>query len=117
MLNRIASKTPLIEAGPRIGAVQYLNTKPLVYGLAARGLGVAYDLPSRLADRLSSGSLDVALIPSIELWRGTGDRVVSAAGYMTPPARRGPGMLVTLSATLVLILVTLVGVVRGFIAM
>ncbi|MFM9194395.1 MAG: menaquinone biosynthetic enzyme MqnA/MqnD family protein [Planctomycetia bacterium] len=92
MLNRIASKTPLIEAGPRIGAVQYLNTKPLVYGLAARGLGVAYDLPSRLADRLSSGSLDVALIPSIELFRGTGYRVVSDACI----GCRGPVMSVTL---------------------
>ncbi len=44
-------------------------------------------------------------------------RVVYAAGYMKDPAQRGPGMLVTLSATLVLILVTLVGVVRGFLAM
>ena len=44
-------------------------------------------------------------------------RVLYTASYMKDPARRGPGMLVTLSATLVLILVTLVGVVRGFIAM
>ncbi|MEI6240084.1 MAG: menaquinone biosynthesis protein [Planctomycetia bacterium] len=64
---------------PRIGAVQYLNTKPLVHGLAGRGLDVVYDLPSRLADRLASRDLDVALIPSIELFRGDGYRVVSDA--------------------------------------
>jgi hypothetical protein len=44
--------------------VQYLNTKPLVHGLAAAGVDVAYDLPSRLADRLAAGLLDVALIPA-----------------------------------------------------
>ena len=52
----------------RIGAVSYLNTKPLVYGLAALAprAEVVYDLPSRLADELAVGKLDVALIPSIE---------------------------------------------------
>ena len=52
----------------RIGAVSYLNTKPLVYQLAqlAPQAVVAFDLPSRLADRLASGEFDVALIPSIE---------------------------------------------------
>lgn len=63
----------------RIGAVQYLNTKPLVHGLQATGLDLVYDLPSRLADRLSRGDLDVALIPSIELFRGDGYRIVSDA--------------------------------------
>ena len=52
------------------GAVQYLNTKPLVHGLAGAGVELFYDLPSRLADRLAAGDLDVALIPSIELFRG-----------------------------------------------
>jgi chorismate dehydratase len=77
---------------PRIGAVQYLNTKPLVHGLAARGVDVSYDLPSRLADRLAAGSLDVALIPSIELFRGRGYRVVSDACI----GCRGPVMSVKL---------------------
>jgi len=44
-------------------------------------------------------------------------RVFYASGYMKDPIRRGPGMLITLSATLVLIVVTLVGIVRGFMAM
>jgi len=64
---------------PRVGAVQYLNTKPLVHGLASRGLPVVFDLPSRLADRLARRELDVALIPSIEVFRGDGYRVVSNA--------------------------------------
>ncbi|MBM4000465.1 MAG: menaquinone biosynthesis protein [Planctomycetes bacterium] len=57
------------ESGPiRVGAVSYLNTKPLVYGLedVSRRVDLSFDLPSRLADRLRNGQLDVALIPSIE---------------------------------------------------
>jgi len=77
---------------PRVGAVQYLNTKPLVHGLAGRGLHVVYDLPSRLADRLARRELDVALIPSIELFRGDGYRVVSNACI----GCRGPVMSVKL---------------------
>ncbi|NCY02397.1 MAG: hypothetical protein EBX36_05675 [Planctomycetia bacterium] len=91
MINRLAASA-VGPACPRIGAVQYLNTKPLVYGLAARGLAVSYDLPSRLADRLSAGDLDVALIPSIELFRGDGYRVVSDACI----GCRGPVMSVKL---------------------
>lgn len=61
-----------------MGAVQYLNTKPLVHGLAAAGVEVVYDLPSRLADRLADRRLDVALIPTVELFRG-GHHIVSDA--------------------------------------
>jgi chorismate dehydratase len=48
--------------------VSYLNTKPLVEGLdeLADEFDLIFDLPSRLADRLHAGDLDVALIPSIE---------------------------------------------------
>lgn len=77
---------------PRIGAVQYLNTRPLVHGLATWGVSVAYDLPSRLADKLAAGDLDVALIPSIEVFRGDGYRVVSDACI----GCRGPVMSVKL---------------------
>jgi chorismate dehydratase len=79
-------------SGPlQVGAVQYLNTKPLVHGLAAAGQPVIYDLPSRLADRLSFGMLDVALIPVIEVFRG-GWRVISDACI----GCRGPVMSVKL---------------------
>ena len=76
----------------RVGAVQYLNTKPLVHGLAKHGIEFGVDLPSRLADRLANGQLDVALIPSIELFRGDRYRVISDACI----ACRGPVMSVKL---------------------
>jgi len=76
----------------RIGAVQYLNTKPLVHRLAGPGVAVEYDLPSRLADRLASGRLDVALIPSIEFFRGDAYKLVSDACI----GCRGPVMSVKL---------------------
>ncbi len=56
----------------RIGAVSYLNTKPLIEGLADRlePGHLILDLPSHLADQLHLGQLDVALIPSVEYFRG-----------------------------------------------
>ncbi len=73
----------------RIGAVSYLNTKPLIHTLADR-LGAAgeltLDLPSQLAEDLRRGRLDVALIPSVEYFRGEGYEVVSDAAI----ACRGP---------------------------
>ncbi|MBM4075391.1 MAG: menaquinone biosynthesis protein [Planctomycetes bacterium] len=65
-----------------IGAVSYLNSKPLVEGLdeIIRGRAtLRLDYPSRLAEDLSSGDLDVALIPSIEYFRGDGYEVISDA--------------------------------------
>ncbi len=54
-----------------IGAVNYLNTKPLIHGLdeLAPGAELILDYPSRLADQLQKGQLDVALIPVIEYFR------------------------------------------------
>ena len=56
----------------RIGAVNYLNTKPLICDLdvLAPGAELILDVPSRLADRLAAGELDVALIPAVEYFRG-----------------------------------------------
>src|SRR5436853_4914289 len=72
----------------RIGAVSYLNTKPLVYGLAelAPQHELVFDLPSRLADDLAAGRLDVALIPSIEFFQRPDYTIVSDACI----ACRGP---------------------------
>lgn len=76
----------------RVGAVQYLNTRPLVHGLAAADLALSYDLPSRLADHLAAGRLDVALVPSIEVFRHSEFRIVSNACI----GCRGPVMSVKL---------------------
>ena len=76
----------------RIGAVRYLNSRPLTVFLAevARRKGlpveVVFDLPSRLATGLADGRLDVALIPSIEQARQPGTTIVSDACI----ASRGP---------------------------
>jgi len=65
----------------RIGAVSYLNTKPLVYRLAelAPEHELVFDLPSRLADDLAAGRLDVALIPSVEFFQNPAYTIVSDA--------------------------------------
>jgi chorismate dehydratase len=65
----------------RIGAVSYLNTKPLVEHLPrlTEGVQLTFDLPSRLADSLEAGRLDIALIPSIEAFQHSEYRVLSNA--------------------------------------
>lgn len=65
----------------RIGAVSYLNTRPLTFALERLAPTAEFrvDLPSRLADDLAAGHLDVATIPSIEYFRGSGYTIVSDA--------------------------------------
>lgn len=78
----------------RLGAVSYLNTKPLIYQLSelAPHAELVLDYPSRLADGLASGRLDVALIPSIEYFQDPSYTIVSDACI----ACRGPVMSVKL---------------------
>ena len=67
----------------KIGAVSYLNTKPLIDTLV-EGLGsddhLVLDLPSRLACRLGSNDLDIGLIPVIEFFRGPKTRGAESVG-------------------------------------
>jgi chorismate dehydratase len=62
----------------RIGAVEYLNSKPLTWGLHEKlGKGnLLLGKPSQIADVLRAGELDVALIPSIEYLRNPDYRFV-----------------------------------------
>jgi chorismate dehydratase len=78
----------------RVGAVNYLNTKPLVFGLKEQApqAQLKFDLPSRLADGLASGNYDVALIPSIEYFHGKDYAIISDACI----ACRGPVLSVKL---------------------
>lgn len=82
------------ERKTRIGAVRYLNTKPLIFGLAdlLPEAELVLDLPSRLADGLAQGTLDVALIPSVEYLRDPSYSIVSDACI----ACRGPVLSVKL---------------------
>lgn len=55
-----------------LGAVDYLNARPLVYGLElqTREFAVRFDPPSKCAALLHERSIDVGLIPVIEYLRG-----------------------------------------------
>ena len=74
----------------RVGAVNYLNAKPLYHRLCdlAPEVRLTMEVPSRLAEQLAAGELDVALIPSVEYLRG------ASRGYEIIPeiaiAARGP---------------------------
>lgn len=66
----------------QVGAVNYLNSKPLIEDLGellGDGTDLRLDYPSRLADDLAAGALQVALIPSIEYFRGREYEVISDA--------------------------------------
>jgi chorismate dehydratase len=62
----------------RLGAVDYLNARPLVYGLELHSheFALQFDPPSRCAALLHEGSIDVGMIPSIEFLRGPEYRIV-----------------------------------------
>ena len=61
----------------RVGAVGYLNARPLVYGLDhSPRFEVRYDIPSECARLLHEGATDIGLIPSIEYLRGGPYRIV-----------------------------------------
>lgn len=81
-------------AAVRVGCVQYLNSKPLIYGA---DFPVQFDHPSGLARDLVAGSLDVALVPVFEAllhppWRAVDDIAIACDGavYSVFLAHRGP---------------------------
>lgn len=56
----------------RLGAVSYLNTKPLVHGLEQQTnrFSLRFDVPAQCAALLHEERIDVGLIPAIEYLRG-----------------------------------------------
>ena len=55
----------------RLGAVGYLNARPLVYGLDREPrFSLRYDVPARCAQLLHGNEIDLGLIPAIEYLRG-----------------------------------------------
>lgn len=62
-----------VDAKLRVGAVSYLNARPLVLGfeqgVASDRITLSYDVPSALADRMERGEFEIALLPAIELAR------------------------------------------------
>ena len=56
----------------RLGAVAYLNARPLVYGLELKSslFSIRFDAPSKCAALLHENAIDLGMIPSIEYLRG-----------------------------------------------
>jgi chorismate dehydratase len=94
MDRRAAAGVAPVSHPIRVGAVSYLNTKPLIEGLGAFAphAELILDVPSRLADRLAAGDLDVALIPVVEYFRAGSYSIVPGVSI----ASRGPVLSVTL---------------------
>ena len=69
----------------RLGAVGYLNARPLVYGLEERTdlFDLRYDVPSKCATLLHAGEIDLGMIPSIEYVRGRDYRIVPGLGIIS----------------------------------
>ena len=69
----------------RLGAVDYLNARPLVYGLELKTdlFSLRFDVPSKCAALLHEGSIDVGMIPSIEYVRGRDYRIVPDLGIIS----------------------------------
>jgi chorismate dehydratase len=78
----------------RVGAVNYLNTRPLIcdLGSLAPEVELVLDVPSRLAELLARGELDVGLIPVIEYFRTGCYSIIPGISI----ASRGPVLSVTL---------------------
>jgi chorismate dehydratase len=62
----------------RLGAVSYLNVRPLVFGLERRpdAVTLRFDVPSDCARLLASGDIDLGMIPSIAWLDRPSDRIV-----------------------------------------
>lgn len=58
----------------RIGAVPFLNARPLVHGLQTNpDYTLSFDAPAMLSEKLRLGDVDVGLVPVVEYLRGVGD--------------------------------------------
>lgn len=73
MVNSDLILRPEIRRKPRVCAVSYLNTAPLVWGAVhgpQRGLlDLTFAVPSICADHVANGDADIGLVPAIEMAR------------------------------------------------
>ncbi len=92
----------------RLGAVTYLNARPLVYGLENQPerFALRFDIPSECARLLHAHEIDLGLIPSIEYLRGPAEYrmvpgpAVTSRGPVASVAiytRREPGDIRTIA--------------------
>lgn len=68
-----------VSGRPRVAAVSYLNTVPLVWGMLhgpQRGVfDLHFDLPSICARELAEGRADLGIVPVAEVWRNGWDTI------------------------------------------
>lgn len=62
----------------RLGAVDYLNVRPLVFGLERHPdlVTLRFDVPSVCAQLLNAGEIDLGMVPTITYLDRPGDRIV-----------------------------------------
>jgi chorismate dehydratase len=62
-----------VDSLPRVCAVSYLNTLPLVWGMLrgpqSRLFELSFAVPSLCADRLAAGQADIGIVPCVEIPR------------------------------------------------
>lgn len=80
------SQSGLASCVLKVGAVSFLNTKPLIYPLLngqlqTEHISLSVKVPSHLATQLSNRELDLGLIPIIEYFRAN----AAGAGYCILP--------------------------------
>lgn len=63
----------------RVGAVSYLNSKPLVFGLARLKdkIDIIFDYPSKLAAMLQNDEIDIGLVPVATIPQIPGHQIIS----------------------------------------
>lgn len=87
----------------RLGAVEYLNARPLVFRLdRVPRFDLRFDWPSRCAALLHAGSIDLGLIPSIEYLRPPDSARDARAYHIVPDVAigsRGPVASVAIFTT------------------
>ena len=65
----------------RVASVGFVNARPLIHGLGDdAAIDLSLDVPSGLLDRVAGGAADVALLPTIDLQRQPGLRVIPSGG-------------------------------------
>ncbi|HEY0679363.1 MAG TPA: MqnA/MqnD/SBP family protein, partial [Chitinophagaceae bacterium] len=74
-------KTNTLYKNIRVGVVNYLNTKPLLYGLQhsplINDIVLVQDNPARIAQQLEEDQIDIGLVPVAVIPKLPGARVVS----------------------------------------
>jgi chorismate dehydratase len=69
----------------RLGAVSYLNVRPLVYGLERRSdlFSLRYDVPAVCAELLHGRQIDIGMIPTVEALRSRSYHFVPDLGIVS----------------------------------